>query len=313
MSANVWLSRVFGAVSLAGAVAVSLWGIACGSSGGSPQDAGKGDVQITFPDGGSQDSGDSGAPIPFESGATEDTGTGGGTCPTPGSTSALVPSFNPLPKGACSLEQIQNIVNECFGGDPDASTTACANLIQGSTAYDNCVTGCLFTDWTRANWGAMVALTNPGESDFFNVGGCFVATDPSLSKCATDLQEQLECELFACQASCPVPKIPTGENPSTDTAYLSASDLFSECQMTADISVCKKYVTAVGSDCPTTDAGLPGALTNCLNDLNIIQTTMSQSAYAAANLDLFTTLCVGLSDGGTPDTGAITSDAGDGG
>jgi hypothetical protein len=307
MLANVWFNRALGAVSLGSAVAVSLWAIACGSGGGTPAgDAGNQDVQILH-----SDSGETELPVPFESGAGNDSGTGG-NCLTPSSVAGLVPSGRGIPTGLCSPTQIENIVNDCFGGDPDASASACSDLQSGSTAYANCF-GCISTSWSRDKWGALVIANN---QEFLNTGGCFVAADPSNTKCATDLQEQLECEIYACQANCPVPALTAGADPTAIAAFDDATMLFGECQGTADNSGCAKYVAAVNTDCPL-DAGT-GALNNCLNDITALESTTTTAVQlAAATQDYFNTICAGgmslHSDGGTTDAGPPPADASDGG
>jgi hypothetical protein len=123
---------------------------------------------------------------------------------TPGSLTSFMPAYN-LPsgpfKGVCSASQLEDALSLCFGSGAK-SGGYCDTWVNASKNAD-CV-ACALGPWTGSTWPPILYANNGAEL-FLNVGGCIALADPSQLTCAEAYEYDTECELAACQATCPVP------------------------------------------------------------------------------------------------------------
>ncbi len=197
------------------------------------------------------------------------------TC-APGSIAGFTPTVE-TPTPVCTTAQVSAIVSACFiadlDGGADASAAACEAIIT-SPSYSTCFDDCIYTTTTATPWGALVQLENPGPTTYFDTGECVSALDPSTTgqACASDLEAELQCLLFACSTSCPVPA-------DTDPGYAAAENALDACFSLAasTTGVCASYVTAIDGDCASeaVDGGLGDP---CFVAENVIDTTTSTPA-----------------------------------
>jgi hypothetical protein len=99
-------------------------------------------------------------------------------------------------------------------------------------------------------------------------------------KCATDIEESLECQLQACTGNCPIPTPPMGESCDADPACKKADDEFNACLTSANAGACAKYGTAANADCATV-AAESGPLFDCTKDLNVLVAGPGDAGVAA--------------------------------
>jgi hypothetical protein len=93
---------------------------------------------------------------------------------------------------------------------------------------------CLLSQSTAATWGAVIEYSD--SSFTFNLGGCYALIGAPLT-CAEAEQKKDECEVAACEGSCPT------------TADITT------CITSADTGVCATYMSGVTSGCTTTITG----------------------------------------------------------
>jgi hypothetical protein len=318
-----------------GAFAAALCGVACsgsagGGAGGSGGAAGSMGAGGTRGSGVTQDSGEasgSGGSMgaPFDAGPPD---RGPPKC-APGSLAGFTPAMNPSPRslGRCTDALIGPIVDACYGGDPDASASACSSLL-ADPAAKTCYFGCLVTPWTGASpetsyepaaWGGLLraywlyGLTSYTSMDFFDYGGCLAAAAPKDSAaqaCAKAYEESQECLLEACIPSCPLPAVPDGENELTDPAWIAAANQQADCLDSAGTSACSKYSDALTSACSGSGLYAPYEATGPVAACNSAIMTFSSSSSTAAQRvaayrQLFGVVCgSGVVDGGPPPSDA---------
>jgi hypothetical protein len=177
---------------------------------------------------------------------------GAGACPSPTSSScapgglsgftASAPAPLPMP-GACSSTQPQKLYNDCLG--TNATMAKCnADATNDATCY-NCIFGSLVTD---AAWGPIVSASN--GLVHINAGGCLSILEPCNAACATANEEDLQCEVTACSANCPV----------STQADLDNYDTCIETADTCDPGGCATYYTASQCSTSITGAAHPGSV-----------------------------------------------------
>jgi hypothetical protein len=127
-------------------------------------------------------------------------------------------------KGACTATDITNFYTSCFGS---TTTPVCDGTGLSTTAC----APCLLSQSTATSWGAVVEY--PDGSFSLNLGGCYALIGASAA-CATFEQEKDECEVAACESSCPA------------TADITT------CITSADTGVCATYANGVTAQCSTT-------------------------------------------------------------
>jgi hypothetical protein len=313
------VSAVTAALSLG---AMSLYAGGCGSSsGGTPSDGGEGGM-VHHPDAFVEEL------LPFDGSEGSDGGVDAAVC-EPGSVSGVKFGLNPsaASAGKCTSEDITTIVNDCFGGSPDAGTTACNDILVAHTPIYTCFYSCITLDWSSSAagyastpWGALLNILSSGGgvSQYLNIGGCIVAAgggNAAATTCGEDYEKDLECDLQACGANCSVPET---SDPATDTAYQAAENALNACISTADPNSatggeCSKYSAAINTDCASDSGPVGSAFNTCVTLGSTINDPNSSSAdFVQAVNQFFNILCSpGASDGGTTDGGA--KDGGEGG
>lgn len=162
-------------------------------------------------------------------------------------------TFQPVPiapqkKAACTDAQISSLVSSCFSKDT-SSKPACDAWAQDAKNANDCYLGCIVNAFSptvggaaKGPWGPIVAILNPGESNWFNIGGCVSVTDQANMACGDQITAAFECGYAACEANCPVPK--GGSDPASVTSATSA--LFA-CFMAANKGGCKMFDEAASS------------------------------------------------------------------
>jgi hypothetical protein len=165
-------------------------------------------------------------------------GTGGaGACPAPvtgscapGTLAGFVPTAPPptgASQGACTPDLIQAVYDGCLG--PSSSNTACTNADPTGNCYR-----CIFTDQVNTSWGPIVSAGGLAQ---INTGGCLELLEPCNSACATAIEEDLQCEQYACGTNCPI------TTQASTTAYGNCANSIDSC----DPNGCAAY--AVGAEC----------------------------------------------------------------
>jgi hypothetical protein len=254
--------------------------------------------------------------------ASSDSDSGGNTemC-EPGSVSSVTFGLNPsaASAGMCTPALISEIVDNCLGGDPDAGTTTCNDLLQPNTPVYTCFYDCVTVDWTGSTsatnylstpWGGIINLPSSipgGDFQSLNVGGCIVAAaggNAAATACAADIEEDLECDLEACGANCPLPA-------ETDPTYDEATSAFYNCFNVADPTSgtggeCSKYSTAINTDCSADSGPVAAAFNTCVglagNDGVINDPSSSLADYVQAWNQYLNLVC-GPGTTTTPDGG----------
>ncbi len=212
---------------------------------------------------GPSDSGPTGSDAPQAADVVVDVG----PC-EPASVSGFAPTaVAPIVAPACSdTAQIPVFLGDCYS---EAGTQAGCSNWQGLPANFSCAYSCLNTPYGAqsvtpgamppqplAQWGPTVAIPNPGQSNWLNLGACMAVADPSTEGqgCATALTNSFECAYFACIAvpGCSVPNPPESELGQERLKALQA------CFAAAGKGVCSSYQDSVKSACADADAG-PGA------------------------------------------------------
>jgi hypothetical protein len=227
---------------------------------------------------------------PSQSDAVSDAGTPAedvGPC-EPGSVSGFAPTpVAPLVQAACSdTNDIPQFVADCYS---DAGTEQSCVSWQLLPANFICNAQCLNTSYSETNvspggsvpkpqpsWGPTVAVYNPGESDWLNVGGCVGVADTSQEgqACATALTNSFECEYYACASvrGCSVPVYPAPAQP-----VLKALQM---CFAAAGSGVCASFTSAVNGACALNgDAGDAGPAAFCFkaaSDNGALTTMLTQ-------------------------------------
>ena len=158
-----------------------------------------------------------------------------------------------------------------------------------------------FHRWSTSSPSLPAHASRAGFWDNLNVGGCYEAAapgDPNATKCATDLQEEVECYMTACEANCPVTC-----NPAISGCTASASDFmtsqnnligcFNAVLPGTGSGLCDKYGTAAQTDCAsfTADSGPVGMCNDAINTLYSTGTP-SAAAIKKAWTEMFTVICL---------------------
>jgi hypothetical protein len=244
------------------------------------------------------------------SGGADGSGCGSSSGCQPGPLIGFDAQINPSPltAGMCTKAIIANVVNDCFGGDPDAGANACEDLLAGDTATQTCVETCMLSKWTSASsetryapnpWGGIVYIDNPAETNFIDPGACLFAaagmTDLGALNCATDYEEALECGLQACGTNCAVHQPTSVEQCGDDPSCKKQQAELNNCISVASCGVCKKYKDAIKKDCSLLDAGDSGPLFDCLDALEIVggEKDAGPEGTATAYQRYFDIICTG--------------------
>lgn len=205
---------------------------------------------------------DSGSDASGDAGTSADVVVDVGPC-VPGSVSKFSPTpVAPLVFRACSdTNDIPQFIGNCYSDagtektcvtwkDLGANFTcnACLNTVYGET---NVSPPPALLPVPAPSWGPAVAIYNPGESDWLNVGGCVRVSDPDAGHaCGTALTNAFECEFYACAAvpGCSVPEYPAAAQPRLGE--------LENCFAAAASGVCSSYADTAKSECASyTDAG----------------------------------------------------------
>jgi hypothetical protein len=189
-----------------------------------------------------------------------------GVPPTPEAGPGCAPygagDFSPLYEGptgphagACSLAQLEGLVDDCFGSG--ATSTACSAWT-ASTANKTCL-GCWSGPATTmgSTWAPVLYTTNGGEAVFPNVAGCIALSDPSAPICAQATEYALECDFQACVSYCPIPT--TG---STAAALNALGDCFVQADTESDsgpAGPCASYAEKANQCANELSSGGPAA------------------------------------------------------
>jgi hypothetical protein len=244
------------------------------------------------------------------SGGADGSGCGSSSGCQPAPLSGFTPQINPspMPAAMCTKAIILDVVNDCFGGDPDAGPNACEELLTGSVATQTCIENCILSKWTSASsetkyapnpWGGIVYIDNPSETNFFDLGACLFAAagkaDLGALNCATDYEDALECGLQACGSNCTVTAPTSGAECSDDPSCKKAQAELSNCISVASCGVCKTYKDAIKTDCGSLDAGDSGPVFDCLDAMQIVAGEKDAGAegLATAYQRYFDIICTG--------------------
>jgi hypothetical protein len=152
-----------------------------------------------------------------------------------GSVSTFVPVYKPTPPyaGACTADQLDAVMRDCFDPTTD-SQAACDAWGNDSRNRDcrSCWSGPVAGVPSTTTWAPYVFVDNPGQTTYVNVSGCIVLTAPSELPCAQTIQNDFACELDACEGNCPVP---TEGNATRAVAELES------CFASANVGGCSVY------------------------------------------------------------------------
>jgi hypothetical protein len=318
------INKVLAVAAASSMAAMAFYAEGCGSSQEATTDAGSDSETIVHHPGG----GDSGAGGEGGSSGGGGSGADANEMCDPGSVTGVKFGLNPsaASAGMCTPALIETIVDDCFGGDPDAGTDTCNQILQPHTAVFACYYNCVEVDWTGSAaqnymstpWGGFPNLIYPsgGSFGFFNSGGCILAAgggNAAVTTCAEDFEEDLECDLQACGANCPLPA-------QNDPTFNEAATALINCIGAADpppdagVGECSKYSAAINADC-SADSGPVAAAVNLCGGLfnGINDQTSSLADFVQAWNQYLNLVCVPAArDAGTADAGGIT-DGGDGG
>jgi hypothetical protein len=138
-------------------------------------------------------------------------------------------------QGVCSAAQIGSFYDDCLGAQ--ATTTTCTAFKSDKTSSP--CAACILTLDTASHDGPLISH---GTFITTNVAGCIELTDSAGLSCAKALQALSGCELYACQANCPV----------HDSASRMA---FDSCADQASNAGCASYDMATGCVAAERDAG----------------------------------------------------------
>jgi hypothetical protein len=283
------LKKCLGLVSVATLTVGSIWGMGCSSTITAPPasgDDGSTDSPIIIIDSGNHDV------ISFDTGPQPD-GTGG-SC-TPGDVTAFKPTFyapaGPY-SGACSTAQLAALDAACI--NTATSSTANCSAWQMDAANKSC-NGCFIGQETvTTNQAPILAVANPGEANFNNVGGCIYIADPNNATqqaCGKAVQAQFQCELAACLGTT-YGGVGSGCNLTAPSATMADLNALDNCLMAADAAGCATYVTAATNCENNLVDGGTGQLQVCLDGFTM---TATDTQFLAV-INLF---CGTNSDGGT--------------
>ena len=99
--------------------------------------------------------------------------------------------------GSFGQDPISGYYSACLGGQ--ASRSACDSFLQ-DPSNARCAK-CILTSDMATNYGPLI---DHGTFITTNVAGCLELTDPMAISCAKSVQALAGCELYACEANCPV-------------------------------------------------------------------------------------------------------------
>jgi hypothetical protein len=231
---------------------------------------------------------DSAADAPVDTGA-KDTGAGGcqavtvptgnggamacaapvtGTC-GPGSLAGFTATSPPptgLHQGKCTPAQSQAVYDGCLGAN--ATNVTCTAAVNANGA---CY-ACIFTDQSASSWGPVV--NTAGNVANLNVGGCLTLLEPCNAACGATLEEDLECEEFACGTNCPITS-----SAASSTAYAGCASSIDSC----DPNGCATYFYGTSCASSITGPNHPGSV--CFASQN------SEAAFRAAFLGIVPVFC----------------------
>jgi hypothetical protein len=138
-------------------------------------------------------------------------------------------------QGVCSAAQIGGFYDDCLGAQ--ATTTTC-DAFKADKTSSPCA-ACIETLDGASHDGPLISH---GTFLTTNVAGCVELTDPAGLSCAKALQALSGCQLYACEANCPV----------NDSASRMA---FDSCADQASHAGCASYYTATGCASSERDSG----------------------------------------------------------
>jgi hypothetical protein len=191
----------------------------------------------------------------YDSAALDDGGMTGVDAPTdanasschPGSGEFFMPGkYRPatgLYQNKCTAEGMVAYYRACLG--PSATTAKCAAQRDADAAAGAACVDCIITPDTAPYYGPIVQHMEVAQE---NVAGCIELLDPGNTKCASNVQQSVACDVAACSANCPV------KDQATFADY-------SNCVTQADTSVCGMYSKA--ADCVYAEAD-GGPASRCL-------------------------------------------------
>jgi hypothetical protein len=269
-------ARLIGGTFLAGLASAIAWGCAVnlsglsggddgGTDGTSSRDGttdGKGPPKDGGGDGstdhdakmGDSSGGEACVPIPADGGASPACPADGSASCAPQPASGYMPGYVP-PRptlSVCTAAQISTFTGNCFN-DGDAGTCA---TFEDDAKNATCIS-CLISPGltSEKEWGPILTVTGLSE---LNIGGCVALLDPCQTACAAAIEEQTECQTYAC-GGC----LPMGDT------------IFDDCVDEAVTCLCKGVSKAYES-CQTELVGSPAA--KCFPISSFVQgaTTLAQ-------------------------------------
>jgi hypothetical protein len=217
----------------------------------------------------------------------------------------------------CTTALIAQIVDVCFGGNPDAGATACQDLYTGDAAAKTCLFSCMVTLWTSDSsglsyasspWGGLIQVdwtSTMGVADYFNPGGCYAAAAPSAAatKCATDYESLQECYIQACAPSCAELCYPGTMGCTTTMAqWMAADNALNGCVNsvipTSGKGACSAYDAAASTDCAAYQSADSGPASVCNTSLATLHSTSATAAEMAAAYNAYFGIMCGPAAGG---------------
>jgi hypothetical protein len=169
----------------------------------------------------------------------------------------------PLNTGECTAAQLAAYRAACF--EPSTATqTECSAW---SRANSGCF-GCTFSSQNDSRWGALVAVEQPSEITFANIGGCVAAVSPKDQACGAAIQADLACMIASCQA-CAV-------DTTTDYTMRQAQvDVLNACYDSAQSGPCSAYAAAASSCQPRLESNVLATCENSNGTLDGLFAVMS--------------------------------------
>jgi hypothetical protein len=205
--------------------------VGCGG-GGASNDAG---IDVTYYTGGD------GSPYAWNDAA--------GSCQPLSTEGFTSKPITPVVNHACTDAQVTGYVTQCLDPSlPDNTACLAWKAVPQNAA---CIAACpVVSDFSASSWGPFVRVGSPGTLTFYDTGTCVALMDPSSSgqACAAALETQLQCEVAACTAPCPIEAADSGADAGAIYNDLLA---FVYCTYAADSAECATQVKAVTDCAPT--------------------------------------------------------------
>src|SRR5580658_7113195 len=141
------INKVLAVAAASSMAAMAFYDEGCGSSQEATTEAGSDSETIVHHPGG--DAGEEGTPL---DGGGSDGGMEMEMC-EPGSVTGVKFGLNPsaAAAGMCTPALIETIVDDCLGGDTDAGTDTCTQILQPHTAVYSCFYNCVSVNWTSSS------------------------------------------------------------------------------------------------------------------------------------------------------------------